>query len=108
MTPSAKLANIRTMMNEDAFITALRRRRGSKSLRQFARELGISAPYLHDVLRGSRNPGPKLLRALGLERSIERRVKYRRRVVARPADLEFHPLEISGEPLSTIILRDRR
>lgn len=33
-----------------------------------ARELGVSEAYLCQVLKGRRNAGPKLLRALGLER----------------------------------------
>jgi len=102
-------------MDRNSLLALLRRRQGSKSLRQYARELGISAPYLYDVMRGSRNPGPKLLDSLGLERCIERRVSYRRvpttklgKPSANTADLDFHPVEIRGEPLSATILRERR
>ena len=33
-----------------------------------AAALGISAQYLTDILNGRREPGPKMLKALGLER----------------------------------------
>ncbi len=36
-----------------------------------ARELKISAAYLNDVLQGRKDPGPKILEALGLDRRIE-------------------------------------
>lgn len=35
-----------------------------------ARELGISPAYLCDILAGRREPGPSVLKALGLERKI--------------------------------------
>ena len=34
----------------------------------FARELGVSLSYLNQVMRGAREPGKKMLRALGLRR----------------------------------------
>lgn len=33
----------------------------------WARQWGISTSYVNDVLRGRKEPGPKILRALGLE-----------------------------------------
>ena len=38
-----------------------------------AQKLGISAPYLSDILMGKREPGGKVLRQLGLERVISYR-----------------------------------
>ncbi len=35
-----------------------------------ARQLGISAPYLNDLLRSRREVGPKVLARLGLKRVI--------------------------------------
>lgn len=32
-----------------------------------AREIGVSAPFLHQVRAGVRRPGPKVLKYLGLE-----------------------------------------
>lgn len=33
----------------------------------FAKKAGVSRAYVTDVLKGNRNPGPSILRALGLE-----------------------------------------
>jgi len=40
------------------------------SRRKWAIQHGISAQYVGDVLQGKRPPGPLILRALGLERTI--------------------------------------
>jgi len=56
-------------------IKMLYARKGNKSLRKLAAELGISAPYLSDIFKGQRTVGPKVLKALGLERSTK--VTYR-------------------------------
>lgn len=34
----------------------------------FAERAGITATYLHDVLNGRRDPGPKILKALSLRK----------------------------------------
>jgi len=46
----------------------LKRKQGDKSMRKFAIELGISAPYLWDIYKGQRLPGPAVLEKLGLAR----------------------------------------
>ena len=46
----------------------IRTRQGERSLRTFAKEVGMSAAYLSDVLRCNREPGPRLLRVLRLDR----------------------------------------
>lgn len=38
-----------------------------------AKALGISQPYLGDMLRGNRAVGPKVLKRLGLQRTITRK-----------------------------------
>lgn len=43
----------------------------------FARQHGISLAYVNDVLQGRREPGDKILRALGMERSVTYRKKPR-------------------------------
>lgn len=45
---------------------------GQKAL---AKNLGVSASYLNDVMRERRDPGYKLLDALGLERVVSYRPK---------------------------------
>jgi transcriptional regulator with XRE-family HTH domain len=44
------------------------------SQRALADKIGVSAPYLSDVLNGNRNPGPKVLAYLGLERHYRKKV----------------------------------
>jgi transcriptional regulator with XRE-family HTH domain len=57
-------------------ILALRKQISKASLRKVAIEIGISAPYLSDVMRGNRLPGPKVLKYLGLRRVITKQVQY--------------------------------
>ena len=38
------------------------------SLRAWAREIGASAAYVSDVMLGKRDPGPKILAALKIEK----------------------------------------
>ena len=44
----------------------------------WAREHGVSAPYVHDVLRGRRAPGAAILEALRLRKIV----RYERLTVA--------------------------
>lgn len=50
--------------------------RESGSMRAGARFLTVSAPYLHDVLHGRRDPGPKVLRPLGLKARSTTTLEY--------------------------------
>jgi hypothetical protein len=117
-------------MTREMLIRELKRRQGAKSLRQFAQGLGVTPSYLSDIYRGRREPGPKILRPLGVRKRVQHRVEYEARrpksqsVETRSkgapprlwgvpgqgveADLDFHPVEIGGEPLSATILRERR
>lgn len=56
-------------------IELLKKRKGVKSLRTFAKEIPCSAAYLSDVMRGARPAGPRILTYLGIER--EKSVSYR-------------------------------
>lgn len=47
---------------------------GERSQKELADELGISTAYLSDFLAGAREPGHKMLTALGYERIV----RYRR------------------------------
>ena len=63
-------------MNEDMILRRLQTMCDESSLRQAAKKLGVSAPYLSDILLGHRAPGPKVLRKLGIKRTVERVVSY--------------------------------
>lgn len=46
------------------------------SLRAYARQIGVSAAYLSDVMRGRRAPGRKILAPLGIKVTVRRIVEY--------------------------------
>jgi transcriptional regulator with XRE-family HTH domain len=48
----------------------IRKRLESMSQKDLAEELGVSAAYLNDILFHRRQPGKKILKALGLKRVI--------------------------------------
>jgi transcriptional regulator with XRE-family HTH domain len=52
-------------------IALLKKKQGKRSLREFARALGISAPYLSDIYLGRRRPGPAVLQHLGLHKELK-------------------------------------
>jgi transcriptional regulator with XRE-family HTH domain len=57
------------------FLKALEDRRGKRTWKELAAELGISTAYLCDVLQGRREPGEKILEPMGWERAVEYREK---------------------------------
>ena len=63
-------------MTLNEFIEYLRQRIAEHGTQeQYASALGVSGAYLSDVLRGNREPGQKLLDAVGFERVATYRVK---------------------------------
>jgi transcriptional regulator with XRE-family HTH domain len=48
----------------------LRKACRSKTQKAFARELGVSLSYLNEVIGGRKEPGRKILTALGLQRQM--------------------------------------
>ena len=60
-------------------IQLLRDRMKGKTMRELAREIPCSAPYLSDIFNGNRAPGPKILTYLGIEKrtgpEIYRRIR---------------------------------
>jgi transcriptional regulator with XRE-family HTH domain len=58
-------------MRETKIIELLKTMQGTKSQIEFAKEIGISAPYLSDIYHGNRAPGVKVLRKLGLQKNVE-------------------------------------
>ena len=58
-------------MNTQEFIAYLQRLASEVgSQKQLAKQLGVSPAYLGDILHGRREPGEKILKALGFQRSI--------------------------------------
>lgn len=51
----------------------IEKRRRSESLRAIARSLGVSAPYLVDIVAGRRNAGPKLLAGIAAAKKAAKR-----------------------------------
>jgi hypothetical protein len=41
------------------------------TLKSVSEDLSVSVSYLHDVVRGRRKPGKKILKGLGIERRVE-------------------------------------
>lgn len=44
--------------------------KGERSLRTYASVVGASAMYINDVLNNRREPGPRILKHLGLEKEV--------------------------------------
>lgn len=58
-------------MTKDELIEHLRKLvKEEGSQRNLAKRLGVSAPFIGDVLLGKREPAPKMLKALGLRRVV--------------------------------------
>lgn len=68
-------------MNCDPLVREeLDRIREGRSWRELSKELGISAAYLSDIVRGNRAAGPRVLDQLGLQRTItvKTKITYKR------------------------------
>jgi hypothetical protein len=59
-------------------VEMLRREQGERSLRQFGIAVAMSAAYLSDVIRGNREPGPRILKLLKLRRIKAVSIRYAR------------------------------
>jgi transcriptional regulator with XRE-family HTH domain len=64
------------VMTDDDVLELIRKRKGEKSLREFAKEIGITAPYLSDILKKNRSPGKTVLKFFGLEKKRIIQVSY--------------------------------
>ena len=58
-------------MTADEVREILRQKLGDGTQVDLARTLGISPAYLSDILSGARDPGDRVLDALGLRRAVE-------------------------------------
>ena len=52
---------------KEEVLRRLAEKQGSRTQTALAEEIGISRPYLSDVLNGRRDPGPAILSFVGLE-----------------------------------------
>ncbi len=60
-------------MTADEVLALLRKHVAKhKTQGEAAKSLGVSGAYLSDVLNSRRDPGPTILKALGLQKSYER------------------------------------
>lgn len=64
-------------MNLDQVLAKLKKKQGDRSLREFATALGCSAPFLSDVYRKQRRPGPRILKALRVKSIVTVDISYR-------------------------------
>ena len=64
------------MMRTGEVIDLLKDAQGERSLRQFAKELDVSASYLSDLYLNRRSPGPKVLGYLGLQKKRTIEIEY--------------------------------
>lgn len=68
---------MKTYTQEDVLKT-IRAAVEQSSLRQTATRIGISAPFLSDILRGNRHVSETVARAFGFEKETEVRVRFRK------------------------------
>jgi transcriptional regulator with XRE-family HTH domain len=64
------------ILDDDQINAIILKGKGEKSIREYAREIGVSAPYLADVLHGNRNPGPKILKHFKVKRTKKVTIEY--------------------------------
>lgn len=57
-------------LTHDQLIRWLERRQGQRTQKAFADEIGISGSYLGEIYQKTREPGPKVLRAIGVKRHV--------------------------------------
>jgi transcriptional regulator with XRE-family HTH domain len=61
---------------QDQVVAILRGAQGDKRPSHFAKEIGISAPYFSDILKGNRPPSEQVLTFLGLKRIKTVQITY--------------------------------
>jgi len=65
------LLNIYLMTRDDLIKVLEQRAKRAGSRSALAREMGVSPAYVGDVLLGKRDPGPAILKVLGLRRQVQ-------------------------------------
>ena len=59
------------MTRKDVIDLLLKKRDPEETSLRFAERIGISPQYLNDIWHGRRDPGPKVLKFLGLRKGYE-------------------------------------
>lgn len=71
LTPLAAIAYSRAVKKKryslEEVVAMMKRKQGDRSLREYAKEIGVSAPYLSDIYMGRRSPGEAILKPMGLQ-----------------------------------------
>jgi hypothetical protein len=67
-------------MRTENVVLLLKKRQGDSSLRALARTIDCSPAYLSDIYKGKRSPGPKILKFLGLVKTVQFKVQYEKAV----------------------------
>lgn len=57
-------------MDERLILSLLRQKQGEMSQSDLAKQIGVSAAYLSDVYRGNRRPADKILKFLGITKTV--------------------------------------
>lgn len=70
-------------LTREDVVAILKRQQGERSLRQFAKDLSVSAAYLSDIYLDKRDIGPAILKPLGLTKHVETTVTYQANGVSR-------------------------
>jgi len=63
-------------MDQTQALNVLKKHQGDISLRQFALKLGVSPSYLSDIYSGKRQIGRKVLREVGMVKTVTVSVSY--------------------------------
>lgn len=63
---------------QDEVLAAIRKRTDASSIRSVAKELGLSAAYLSDVLLGNRQVSDKVAESFGFQREVVTEIRFRK------------------------------
>jgi len=59
-------------MDSNQIVVLLEKKKGDSTWKELAKTIGCSTAYLSDVINGRREPGPRILSYLGLEKSYRK------------------------------------
>ena len=63
---------------QDEVLAVIRERTDSASIRQVAREIGVSAPLLSDMLQGKKAVSDRVAELFGFRREVLTEIRFRR------------------------------